>query len=297
MQVSPTFNAIVAPRLYHTITLTDSSGLSDPFGGAKRGVLDIPVKKAWMKKTKAKQKTQGKEKDLGHIRHLFFEGRIPPDFRESNRKLLESVRTIRFRLFTNYEELDNRYIRKTVSRPSEDGKLVFTGLDSRCLSELSWSAIKYSTVVIHLHRLQVSPIEWAYDPAQFRGNVKYVFLDQIKVNRPVHMNAHLGIAIRGIAHAGSRTRGPRTILVVNAPDNVIYPGAAEQSMEECVTEFVELEKKKDNSLTSSTDVVPPQYPTIKFLSMREYLRDYDWAGEFTDEEVKPWLEDEGFEML
>jgi len=31
--------------------------------------------------------------------------------------------------------------------------------------------------------------------------------------------------------------------------------------------------------------------------MCTYLRDYDWAGEFTDEEVKPWLDDEEAERV
>jgi hypothetical protein len=29
----------------------------------------------------------------------------------------------------------------------------------------------------------------------------------------------------------------------------------------------------------------------KFISLREYLKTYDWTGEFTDEEVRPWLEE------
>jgi hypothetical protein len=29
---------------------------------------------------------------------------------------------------------------------------------------------------------------------------------------------------------------------------------------------------------------------IKFLSMRDYLKNYDWTGEFADEQVKPWLD-------
>jgi hypothetical protein len=30
---------------------------------------------------------------------------------------------------------------------------------------------------------------------------------------------------------------------------------------------------------------------IKFVTMKEYLKEYDWEGEFTDEQVKPWLEE------
>jgi len=33
--------------------------------------------------------------------------------------------------------------------------------------------------------------------------------------------------------------------------------------------------------------------TIRFVSMPEYLKTFDWTGEFTDEEVAPWLEDIG----
>lgn len=30
---------------------------------------------------------------------------------------------------------------------------------------------------------------------------------------------------------------------------------------------------------------------FKFIRLREYLKTYDWTGEFTDEEVRPWLEE------
>jgi hypothetical protein len=34
---------------------------------------------------------------------------------------------------------------------------------------------------------------------------------------------------------------------------------------------------------------------IKFVSLQECLKAYDWAGEFTQEEIEPWLEDDDFE--
>jgi hypothetical protein len=33
-------------------------------------------------------------------------------------------------------------------------------------------------------------------------------------------------------------------------------------------------------------------PDCTYLSMREYLTTHDWTGEFTAEEVEPWLRDE-----
>jgi hypothetical protein len=35
--------------------------------------------------------------------------------------------------------------------------------------------------------------------------------------------------------------------------------------------------------------------TCKFVDMRTYLAEYDWKGELTDEQVKPWLEKAGEE--
>jgi hypothetical protein len=32
-------------------------------------------------------------------------------------------------------------------------------------------------------------------------------------------------------------------------------------------------------------------PECSFLTMREYLSTHDWSGEFTAEEVRPWLDD------
>ena len=30
---------------------------------------------------------------------------------------------------------------------------------------------------------------------------------------------------------------------------------------------------------------------IKFIPLRDYLKKYDWSGEFTPDEVEPWLQD------
>jgi hypothetical protein len=35
---------------------------------------------------------------------------------------------------------------------------------------------------------------------------------------------------------------------------------------------------------------------INFISLQHYLKTYDWSGDFTEKEVKPWLEDEVIEV-
>lgn len=308
MRVSPAFNAIAGPRLYHTLTLGETSGLANPFGGSKRGVFDIPVKKAWMKKNKDKQKTQGKEKDLGFIRHVFFEAsfhssEFPKITRPADKgKLFNSVKSIRLR-FDPYQKETNGI--EILARFTRIEKLVLVGSSQSpgVPHQLLPSTCSKRVILINRQLRVYPPTQYATGPGFPRGraphlkNEVYVFLDRDAVSPLGGFDLVLDSWVRATAVLDSSYgKLPRIVIVVNPP-LIRFQGHAEQTLEDCFMQLIAARKREraasnvDTGKASSNDV-PKQDPTFKFISMREYLREYDWAGEFTDEEVRPWLEEE-----
>jgi len=303
MQVSSAFNAIAGPRLYHTLTLGETSGLANPFGGTKRGVFDIPVKKAWMKKSKDKQKTQGKEKDLGLVRHICFQGYFDPEQSPRHNKpadkgrLLHSVKSIRYPFIPSTSYDMYKYFIDTLGRFTGLEKLVLFGtcstlqlppgaLTSTCNKVVTLVSQRYGHYPPHIYSAELEACI---------GESRYVFMD-----RGTHLGSkpagpRLNALVFNITMLlSSKTLHPKTVIIVNSP-LVQHQGHVEETLQDCIMRLVELEKQKPYHLLNDnlhTTKQSAQYPTSKFISMREYLRDYDWAGEFTDEEVKPWLDEE-----
>jgi hypothetical protein len=303
MMVSPAFNAIAGPRLYHTLTLGETSGLANPFGAKKRGVFDIPVKKAWMKKSKDKQKSQGKEKDLGLVRHIFFQGgfdtgQFPRHIKPADRgKLLHSVKTIRVPLIptTTYDKY--RYFIEIIGRFTGLEKLVLFGTCSTLQlppGGLTSTCNKLVTLVSQRHE-NYPPHIYSAEIEDCIGEFTYVFMDRGMPLRSKPADPRLGILVSNISMLlPSKAHRPMTVIIVNSP-LIQHRGHAEETLQDCITRLVETRKQKPDQLLNDnlhTTNQSAQYPTFKFVSMREYLRDYDWAGEFTDEEVRPWLEEE-----
>jgi hypothetical protein len=296
MRVSPAFNAIAGPRLYHTLTLGEASGLANPFGGTKRGVFDIPVKKAWMKKSKDKQKTQGKEKDLGLVRHIFFQGYFEPEqfpryFKLVDRgRCLHSVKSIRFASLPDWLDAKSKsdYITEVSKRFTGLEKLVLTGSTNLPQRYGGFTPTCNKAVILVGRQLGMYPPH--LNPSSILSRVDVFVYVCIDKGLSMAMGPHMSGVILDLAIHGSR-KGlrPKTFIIVNSlllqPD-----GRPQETFQDCITRQVE--RKKREMEPNTTSPASWQYPTFKFISMREYLRDYDWAGEFTDEEVRPWLEEE-----
>jgi hypothetical protein len=62
---------------------------------------------------------------------------------------------------------------------------------------------------------------------------------------------------------------------------------------------IKVERQEGQFSAEYNDQTNKRIIKIKSMSLRDYLKTYDWSGEFTDKEVKPWLEDEcpGIEIL
>ena len=297
MRVSSAFNAMTSPRLYDSITLGEPSGLSDPFGRATRGVFDIPVKKAWMRKSKDKQKTQGKEKDLGHMRHIFFEGffnlnQFPKFTKPADKsKVFKCVKSIRLRFCSspgdvNYKQMD------IIARFTNIEKIVFAGtshIAKAPLDRLS-PTCKKGVVVLEPHLGSYPPIDWTSRCIQ---SIVYVFLES---GRNYHDSRWLENLGSVLIDAASKQSSLKTITIVNSA-NMRFSVHTRMTLRDYIARGLRAKHDADQKFPNrkaqtSTMTGPLQYPTFEYLSMREYLRDYDWAGEFTDEEVKPWLDEE-----
>jgi hypothetical protein len=296
MRVSPAFNSMTSPRLYTTITLGEPSGLSDPFGRATRGVFDIPVKKAWMKKSEDKQKTQGKEKDLANIRHIFFEGYINlnqfPKFTKpaDKGKAFMGVKSIRLRFRSSPEDV--KEMNDLVARSTNIEKIVLAGtshLIKAPLDRLS-ATCKKGVVIIEPHLGLYPPIDWT---SRSLHTIAYVFLGSRRNNCESGLLTGFACALIGAA----LRQGPLgTIILVNAP-TIQSPGRAELTLQDYIAPRLRArhdadQRSSNQKAQTSTESSPLQYPDFEYMSMREYLRDCDWAGELTDEEVRPWLEEE-----
>ena len=293
MRVSPAFNAIISPRLYGTIIIREASGLSDPFGQATRGVFDIPVKKAWLKTSKAKQKTQGKEKDLEYMRHIFFEGffnlnQFPRFTKPADKtKFFAGVKSIRLRFCSSPGNVHYRQMNEIIARFTNIEKVVLAGTSHitkapfDCLS----ATCKKGVVVIDPYLGSYPPLELASDSLQ---SLVYVFLDTGTDCFDSGWVENLGFVL---IEAASKQGSLKTITIVNAPI-LRTSGDREMTFRQHIARGLRAKYDTEQRISNrkpQTSTTPGQlqYPTFECLSMREYLRDHDWAGEFTDEEVKP----------
>jgi hypothetical protein len=304
MRVSSAFNAMAAPRLYNTLTLGETSGLTDPFRQSKRGVFDIPVKKAWMKKSKDKQKTQGKEKDLGYMRHLFFEGffnlnQFPKSVKPADKgKTLQCVKSIRLIFFDNSQgEIHHRQMGEVAARFTNIEKLVLVGSSHLLkvpLDNVS-STCRRGVVVIDSYLGLFPPLDWTSKPFE---HVVYVFINRRSACPQPELLKHFAHAI---AHAASKAESSKTITIVNAP-TYSTRNDPEKPLRDYICSTLHTKrhfeiKFSNRGRQTSDDAAPLQYPTLKYISMQEYLRDYDWSGEFTDEEIRPWLREQEAERV
>jgi hypothetical protein len=319
MRVSPTFNAIAAPRLYHTITIKEKSGLSDPYGKSTRGVFDIPVPKAWMKKTANKQKTQGKEKDLGFVRHIFFEGAIgldstPTFTKEADKKRFHAgVKSIQIApepgcSYYQYSQpiidlfADIEKVGVVEGSRTRNSRLPVILLPKRCKKAVA--IFPAGSCFDLLYEIGSRP--------RFNSTLKtlvFVFLPLTNNGHPGH--SYVSLIYDAIVEAAIREVSHQKLLIVGqvvdiafSPDNIQFTvrDVLVKSIEQHRQYLTSLKARNaggaDTAASPSSNVDPPRYPIVEFLTIREYLRDHDWAGEFQESQVRKMIEDEErFEAL
>jgi len=255
-----------------------------------------------------KQKYQGKEKDLGHVRYIFFGDTADPDFlkvwpsvqRTDQRKLYNAITSVRFDIPSDSSGMPRPYrgfIVGTLMCLTGVEKLVLAGPGVNVMDKFSITSVSpnVSKAVIMIDPWSVTaPFISQSKPSHGKSQTLSTIVYAFRSFKFPHVS--LTSVQLHLARAATRNDAGIKILVVNA--ETARGGTEFQQRVE-----VEIAKIKGKDSTHTAPSTPddtaksPQYPTLRFLTMREYLRDYDWAGEFTEQEVRPWLEEEEAERI
>jgi hypothetical protein len=307
MRVSPDFNAIAAPILYHTVAIgTPYHGLVDPLADDLRpGVMDIPPAKAWMQR-KAK-KVQGKEKDLRYIQHAIIyglpqDGRRQPLWQHSRRTLvLPSVKSLRLEreMLPHLDEIEYSALSQAFPNAS---KLILDSTDSNKLLPISLSSLSTGfKTFVNIYR----SCDWRnflshINPEQLGTVNKIVVI--FLVSRPKSPDRDLETRLGALAGnlAAFVILGYRgEMTVVNAeslePKHRRLADPTDERVTSVQTEFDKIKEWAKNqqeqwdSLKKGT-AEKKKMPEVRFMTMKEYLDTHDWADELTEEDVKPWLD-------
>jgi hypothetical protein len=265
MRVSSTFNALAGPRLYNTLILGETSGLSDPFDVPKRGVFDIPVKKAWLQKANDKMKTQGKERDLGYVRHVFFGGYF--NFNQGPKyispaekgRLLKSVKSIRLGSSSTSRDFDHSHTSEIIARFTNIEKLVFSGnsvLAQASLDRLP-ATCKTGVVIIEPHLGCFPPIDWLFRSLQ---TIVYMFLGTEK-----SYGSGLVTHLASVLIAASPKKGSLKRIIMVNPPTLRFPGLAETTIRDYIARGLRAKHDADQTIPSqeaqtSPTTSPLQYP-------------------------------------
>lgn len=306
MRVSPDFNAIAAPILYHTVAIgTPSHGLVDPLTDDLRpGVMVIPPAKAWMQR-KAK-KVQGKEKDLRYIQHAIIHG-LPQDGRrqplwQHNRRtlVLPSVKSLRLEreMLPHLDEIEYPALSQAFPNAS---KLILDSTDSNELLPILLSSLPLGfKTLVNIYRLSDWQ-DWVrfHTLREFGSLDKIVFIFLVRrllgpcgVLEPSQRLLGEDLAVLGL----SGYQGE--IIIVNVESlETNHHGLADPIGERertVQTEFDEATKwmtdrQKPEILKKGT-AEKKKTAKVRFMTMKEYLDTHDWADELTEEDVKPWLD-------
>jgi hypothetical protein len=257
-----------------------------------------------MKKSKTKQKSQGKEKDLGHVRHIFFGDTPDPDFatawpsaKKSDKKIFyNSIKSVRFEIPSTGSSGSNRpymnFMDGTLERLTGIEKLVLAGSGMQHMTSFTStsSSPNWNKAVIMLDPRSMAAPSFLGETSQTLDTIVYAFRHW----NVLHVYAQF-LQLH-LAHHATCDGALKRILVVNAETTrggTDFQKRVEVEIARTKTE----DPDRADVLEPDGTFIPHTYPTLQFLTMREYLRDCDWAGEFTDEEVRPWLEEEEAERI
>ena len=149
--------------------------------------------------------------------------------------------------------------------------------------------VEYSITHGHPHRRR----DWAQCP-KLCLDLVLIFL-----NSPSERRASL----HGTANVRACTMcGPLGILLYYAKRNVVICNIGGLNLNPVADEVPSREETQDQIDASvrdhlavlsggeTTDLDRDNQARLRFVTMQEYLREYDWTGELEEEEVKPWLD-------
>lgn len=305
MRVSIIWNELTAPILYQTVQFTYPQYSTNPFSDHKpqgSNPFYVPPKKPWLER--ARKKVASKEQNIKLIRHISFPNHNHEECKNAviGRGRTIKVSTIRFDL--GLSTSSNGWIGPHWRRQRRTGYLVCKLLDE----------IKSDTVVffdtspmLTRYPTKVDTVVCVFNPPDraedghmyYRSEPENTCRRAIYIYRTSGPNASYYDTTDLGTHSTPRNqswtkfqqrvnedawRSPITkeVIIVNIDSvNKAHEGADRKDLAKV--------------LQYRTNTFGPDDPSsdvefkLKFLTMAEYLSQYDWEGVFTEEEVAGWL--------
>jgi hypothetical protein len=154
---------------------------------------------------------------------------------------------------------------------------------SHPFSMLSAQKVERLTLIHWLDWSTPHPLQLRYDPLAFDA------VSDIQPNTPKAWAEFQ----KDILKAAQLSNFPTEILIVNMESKAVLElrspdlaKAATEATQEAYVNSIPDFVGKDGKKT----IEQAQKVRIKFVSMRTYLDEYDWKGELTEGQVKPWME-------
>lgn len=309
MRVSPAFNYAAAPLIYHTVKLDEDNVIgffSFPWNSYK--VQDI-------RKTKSKAyhlATMVRSFDCS-VRDLAY-------CEIASRNYHSDMLCVRTPVWRAYLEASTRVQRGTIPYARVDrapqrvlpAKLICHGPginDSRCILRNLYPGLKSLVMVGEIWKTarQLSPpismlssqsldrltlIHWSDWSATHRLSYDLSSFDDmpdIQHNTPKAWETFQ----KDILKAAQIANFPTDIIIVNMESKAVLEvkspdlakAATEATQEAYIKSIPEFAGKDRKKTTEQAQNV-----RIKFVSMRTYLDEYEWKGELTERQVKPWMD-------
>lgn len=336
MRASPSFNAIAAPVLYHSVEIVfpdPNKRAGNPFATRREkygsNPFYLPVQKPWMKR-KAK-KVASKEENLVHVRHITYSDHnhnqcCDLGFPLAGLKAAKNIQSVRVNSPSEHSNAPT----------STDRTLLPVLHYGKCAITAAIPSNKPAKVVLHCMpmfsprpypppnvRYKTSPSprtvvailtgdsgNWQLDRRHLkvhtygRTSTRMVYIiwtsvpftealtlgtntiDENKNNATVFL---ANFAVQLALDVCWDSPAIKDVVVVNISSATFMgpEGGPRQDVASSLQDKVR-EMPKTNPSFAGHKGDPPK--AITFVSMRRYLAEYDWAGEFIKEEVAGWLD-------
>lgn len=296
MRVSSTFNSVAAPILYRSVSLKGSTGLSDYTLSGSGKELKSRI-------------SPTKNHNLDYINDVNFEQHhiCPSSNAQCTRRILHVSLLQVSADPTNPNPTNSAWDRCNCLRGIAPRKLVFQNRVDY-VSPFYGVQIAIDKTVVTTHH--VFQNEYRYQSnfllyAPKSGPMVIIFWSPPSdANEISEMCVRLWKILQGHLVEGAMFKlYPRELVLVNieriaaadignvAGTKTLWEHAAQVNQEQ----FLErLDKHpgphRPHGHTCCDNVKRARNTKFTFVTMRDYLKNWDWKGELTDEEVRPWLE-------
>jgi hypothetical protein len=275
MRVSFLFNSIAAPLLYRSVVLDGKSGLFDHCDPDEM--------------TKGR-KTQSKDGNLAYIEVVDYMSHAHDKCR--NRSLPERSISVPI-LVARTAYVTGNFLFCDCSRILTPYKLVYPK------ASFYWREAPSRTVEVAILRSEQYMPGFATRPSPTTAS-KLVFVFWSSPNQPQAWSFEFWRSIRDVfLNLSTDPHYPKDITIVNIESAVSQHLQSDENRDRSPCEIAAEDTRKRYLLwiTRMEKFVPQnaflnEIRSAKFTfdTMKDYLANYDWEGEFTDEEVRQWLE-------